>query len=64
MDFIKLKNKRKEYNERVINEIKTILECSDLRFNQLMFLINGTEDYFNEEPWKTLERIEDFKNNI
>lgn len=29
----------------------------ELRFNQLMYILNGTEDYFNEEPAETLARF-------
>jgi hypothetical protein len=28
-----------------------------MRFNQMMYIINETKDYFNEEPWDTYERL-------
>lgn len=59
MDFKKLKERRTEYNKLVVEKINKILENSDLRFNQLMYIINGTDDHFNEEPWVTLKRIDE-----
>lgn len=39
--------------EFISNELK---KNPDLRFNQLMYILNGTDDWFNEEPSKTLSR--------
>ncbi len=57
MDYKKLKQDRKLYNNLIIEKLFKILIENDLRFNQLIYLINGTKDYFNEEPKETYKRI-------
>lgn len=58
MDFKKLNEKRVLYNSMILNKLYDILDKNpDLRFNQLMYIINSTDDYFNEEPWATYKRI-------
>ena len=58
MDFKKLNEKRKLYNTLILNKLYDILDKNpDLRFNQIMYIVNGTDDHFNEEPWVTLKRI-------
>jgi hypothetical protein len=58
MDFKKLKENRELYNKLILNKLQGILDKNpDLRFNQLMHIINGQDDYFNEEPWVTYKRI-------
>jgi hypothetical protein len=56
--------RRDDYNRRILDTISKILDkCPDLRFNQIMYIVNEQRDYFNEEPWITLDRInEKFKN--
>lgn len=56
--------RRDDYNRRILDTISKILDkCPELRFNQIMYIINEQRDYFNEEPWITLDRInEKFKN--
>lgn len=49
---------REKYNEKILYELTNILnENPTLRFNQIMFILNETNDYFNEEPKKTYERL-------
>lgn len=58
MDFKKLQEKREQHNSLILNKLHDILDKNpDLRFNQLMYIINDTNDYFNEEPWVTYKRI-------
>ena len=52
-----LLEKRQEYNQLIIDYINFKLNDSQIRFNQLMYIINETKDYFYEEPWETWERI-------
>ena len=59
MDFNKLKDNRKKYNQEIIDILSKELESGDLRFNQLIYIINETNDYFNEEPQITLQRIKE-----
>ena len=59
MDFNKLKENRKKYNQEIIDILSKELESGDLRFNQLIYIINETNDYFNEEPHITLKRIKE-----
>ena len=59
MDFNKLKENRKKYNQEIIDILSKELESGDLRFNQLIYIINETNDYFNEEPQVTLQRIKE-----
>lgn len=56
--------RRDDYNRRILDTISKILDkCPELRFNQIMYIVNEQRDYFNEEPWITLDRInEKFKN--
>ena len=50
--------RRDDYNRRILDTISKILDrCPELRFNQIMYIINEQRDYFNEEPWITLDRI-------
>lgn len=53
--------KRCHDNELVLQLLGEYLkgEGRGLRFNQLMYLLNGTEDYFHEEPAETLVRFRD-----
>lgn len=46
-------------NELILQLLDEYLRGSgrELRFNQLMYILNGTEDYFNEEPAETLARF-------
>lgn len=49
---------RQIYNQKILDIITNYLsKYSCIRFNQLMYIINETNDYFNEEPWDTYERI-------
>ena len=49
---------RQIYNQKILDLITRFLSNHPyLRFNQLMYVINETNDYFNEEPWDTYERI-------
>ena len=58
MDFQKLKVERKEYNNKIIELISNFLDThNDIRFNQLMYILNNTVDYFNEEPKITYKRF-------
>lgn len=59
MDFNKLKENRSINNKLILDILYNQLESGDLRFNQLMYIINETNDYFNEEPHITLKRIKE-----
>jgi hypothetical protein len=49
---------RQIYNQKILDLITNLLSKHPyIRFNQLMYIINETNDYFNEEPWDTYERI-------
>lgn len=51
---------RQIYNQKILDLITNFLSNNPyIRFNQLMYIINETNDYFNEEPWDTYERIKD-----
>jgi hypothetical protein len=64
MDFNKLKENRSINNKLILDILYNQLESGDLRFNQLMYIINETNDYFNEEPHITLKRIKEKLNII
>lgn len=51
--------KRCHDNELILQLLGEYLrgEGRELRFNQLMYLLNGREDYFYEEPAETLVRF-------
>lgn len=51
--------KRCQDNELILQLISEYLRGKgrELRFNQLMYILNGTEDYFHEEPAETLARF-------
>lgn len=51
--------KRHQDNELILQLLDEYLRGAgrELRFNQLMYILNGTEDYFNEEPAETLARF-------
>lgn len=51
--------KRCHANEQILQLLGEYLrgEGRELRFNQLMYILNGTEDYFHEEPEETLVRF-------
>lgn len=59
MDFNKLKENRSINNKLILDILSKELESGDLRFNQLIYIINETNDYFNEEPHITLKRIKE-----
>lgn len=64
MDFQKLKEERIEYNNKIIELISNFLNNhNDIRFNQLMYILNNTVDYFNEEPQITYKRFLDTLQN-
>lgn len=54
---------RPEFNKKIIELLERVLvdgeltDCRALRFNQLMYILNGTEDFFNEEPTDTYRRF-------
>lgn len=49
---------RQIYNQKILDYIIEFLgKHPYMRFNQMMYIINGTNDYFNEEPWDTYERL-------
>lgn len=57
-NFKQLIRQRETYNEKILNELCKILnENPELRFNQIMYILNETNDYFNEEPKITYERL-------
>lgn len=64
MDFNKLKENRSINNKLILDILYNQLESGDLRFNQLMYIINEANDYFNEEPHITLKRIKEKLNII
>lgn len=64
MDFNKLKENRSINNKLILDILHNQLESGDLRFNQLIYIINETNDYFNEEPHITLKRIKEKLNII
>lgn len=51
--------KRHHDNELILQMLGEYLrgEGRALRFNQLMYILNGTEDYFHEKPEVTLARF-------
>lgn len=51
--------KRHHDNELILQLLGEYLrgDGRDLRFNQLMYILNSTEDYFHEEPAETLARF-------
>lgn len=51
--------KRCHDNELILQLLGEYLrgEGRELRFNQLMYILNGTEDHFYEEPSETLARF-------
>ena len=52
--------KRQLYNKKILDLItKFLSDHPYLRFNQLIYIINETNDYFNEEPQVTLQRIKE-----
>lgn len=53
--------KRHYYNELILQLLWEYLRevGQELRFNQLMYILNDTEDYFYEEPEDTLLRFRD-----
>lgn len=55
-DFI---DQRQHNNEQILQLLSEYLrgEGRELRFNQLMFILNQTQDYFYEEPEETLRRF-------
>lgn len=49
---------RQIYNQKILDYIIEFLgKHPYMRFNQMMYIINGTKDYFNEKPWDTYERL-------
>lgn len=53
-----LKANRELYNNKILDLLSGFLkENPDIRFNQLMFILNGTSDHFNEEPEITFNRF-------
>lgn len=50
---------RRQYNEQILQLLSEYLRGAgrELRFNQLMFILNQTQDYFYEEPEETLRRF-------
>lgn len=49
---------RQTYNQKILDYITEFLSRHPyIRFNQLMYIINGTADFFAEEPWETYKRI-------
>lgn len=52
-DFI---TQSQQHNEQILQLLSEYLrgEGKELRFNQLMFILNQTQDYFYEEPEETL----------
>lgn len=51
--------KRKIFNLQILMLLfKLVLKYPDIRFNQLLFNLDlGSEKYYNEEPERTLTRI-------
>lgn len=50
---------RRHNNELILLLLTEYLrgEGRALRFNQLMYILNGAEDYFHEDPEETLARF-------
>lgn len=49
---------RQTYNQKILDHITGIVNRHPyMRFNQIMYLINGTTDFYGEEPWDTYERV-------
>lgn len=49
---------RQIYNQKILDYITEFLGRHPyIRFNQLMYVINGTDDFYAEEPWDTYKRI-------
>lgn len=49
--------KRKEYNKKLLSLIEKILnKFPNFRFEQLIYILDGTKDHFYEEPDATLKR--------
>lgn len=57
MDFKKLKEERIRDNRKVAEKMVELCEKYDLRFMQLIDILNRNEDFFNEEPHDTLKRL-------
>lgn len=50
--------RRQTYNQKILDYIMGIVNRHPyMRFNQIMYLINGTTDFYAEEPWDTYERL-------
>lgn len=49
--------RREEENKKILEFLKDTLEKNpDLRFEQLIWILDQGEDRFYEEPWETLRR--------
>ena len=49
---------RQIYNQKILDYIIEFLgKHPYMRFNQMMYILNKTNDYFHEEPWDTYERL-------
>lgn len=64
-DLFKFKDKfekRQEYNVKCLDIIRDmVLRYPDLRFGQILSILNLNGDIFNEESADTYERIKDIK---
>lgn len=64
-DLLKFKDKfekRQEYNVKCLDIIRDmVLRYPDLRFGQILSILNLNGDIFNEESVDTYERIKDIK---
>ena len=64
-DLFKFKDKfekRQEYNVKCLDIIRDmVLRYPDLRFGQILSILNLNGDIFNEESVDTYERIKDIK---
>lgn len=64
-DLFKFKEKfekRQEYNVKCLDIIRDmVLRYPDLRFGQILSILNLNGDIFNEESVDTYERIKDIK---
>lgn len=51
--------RRRDYNEQILAFLGEYLRQNgaELRFAQLIHILNRQEDYFYEEPWETLARF-------
>lgn len=50
--------RRQTYNQKILDYITGIVNRHPyMRFNQIMYLINGTTDFYTEEPWETYNRL-------